>query len=81
MTTLYMTFAIGSDYNPQTLVGVARTFTDSLEIQNDHLRREAPMANGCMTFTAELSEAQAEQLLKVRNPFPNRIYPDDSARD
>lgn len=73
MTTLYMTFALGSNYAPQTLVGASLTFEDSLKVKDDHLRRrEAPMANGCVTLTLQAPDYEVQQLLKVRNPFPLR---------
>jgi hypothetical protein len=72
-TDLYLIFALGPDYTPQTLVGAARTFVEGYAIQDDHLRRrEAPMANGCMMFHVVSSEAQAKQLLEARNPYPLR---------
>lgn len=71
-TEIHLVFALGPDYNPRTLVGAALTFKEGYALLEDHLRREAPMANGCTMFTLHTTPAQAEGLLKVSNPFPYR---------
>lgn len=71
-TEIHLVFALGSNYEPRTLIGAARTQKEAGAIVEDHMRREAPMANGCQTFSMSTYPAAAEPFLKVRNPFPYR---------
>lgn len=69
---IHLVFALGPDYKPRTLVGAARTIQEAWRIQEDHLRREAPMANGCQAFSMATYPANVEVLLQAKNPFPYR---------
>jgi hypothetical protein len=71
-TEIHLVFALGNKYEPRTLIGAARTQKEAWAITEDHMRRQAPMANGCQTFSMSTYPAAAEPLLKVSNPFPYR---------
>ena len=71
-TEIWLVFALGNDYKPQTLVGAARTVREAMAIQDEHLKGHTAGWLGSQMFPMSTYPAAAEQLLKVTNPFPIR---------
>ncbi len=69
---IWLVFALGNDYTPQTLVGAALTVREAMAIQDEHLNGRTAGVMGSQMFPMSTHPAAAEQLLKVRNPFPLR---------
>ena len=71
-TEIWLVFALGNDYKPQTLVGAALTVGEAMAIQDEHLKGRTAGWLGSQMFPMSTYPAAAEQLLKVTNPFPIR---------